>query len=224
MAIDHIVTELASIFESQQNLAAAVKMKAYMKGKYDYYGLTAPRRKELLKPFYNELRDIIDADLIGFSRECWKHSYRELQYAALDIMSKRVKLLNGSHISDLEFLVTHKSWWDTVDALASTSVGQILKVSPELVSEYTHKWIESDNFWLQRTSLLYQLKYKDQVNEKLLFKLINRRKHESEFFIRKAIGWSLRSYARVNPDAVKQFVIDNPDLSNLSKREALKHF
>jgi len=223
MAIDHIVTELASIFESQQNPAAAIKMKAYMKGKFNYYGLNAPRRKELLKPFYNELRDLIDHDLIAFTRGCWEHPYRELQYAALDILSKRVKLLNGSHIADLEFLVTHKSWWDTVDALASTSAGQILKVAPGLIPEYTHKWIESDNFWLQRTALLYQLKYKDKVDEKLLFKLIQRRKHESEFFIRKAIGWSLRSYARVNPDAVKEFVKNNPDLSNLSKREALKH-
>lgn len=223
MATNQIVNELASIFEAQENPAAAIKMKAYMKGQYDYYGLTAPIRKELLKPYYNDLRDLIDQDLIGFARACWEHPKRELQYAALDIITKRVKLFNGTHIEDLEFLVTHKSWWDTVDALASTTAGQIFKVAPEKIPAYTQKWIESDNFWLQRTALLFQLKYKDQVDENLLYKLIQRRKHESEFFIRKAIGWSLRSYARVNAKSVIRFVNENPDLSNLSKREALKH-
>jgi len=223
MAIGPIVNELASIFESRQNPAAAVKMKAYMKGRFDYYGLSAPIRKELLKPYYNDLRDIIDENLIGFSKACWKHPKRELQYAALDIIAKRIKRIDGSHIKDLEYFVSTKSWWDTVDALASTMAGQILKSTPHLISTYTHKWIESDDFWLQRTALLFQLKYKDQVDEQLLYKLIQRRKGESEFFIRKAIGWSLRSYGRVNPESVLQFVEDNPDLSNLSKREALKH-
>jgi 3-methyladenine DNA glycosylase AlkD len=45
---------------------------------------------------------------------------------------------------------------------------------------------------------------------------------DDEFFVRKAIGWALREYARVEPAWVIAFVDSHP-LSPLSRREALKH-
>ncbi|MDY0078468.1 MAG: DNA alkylation repair protein, partial [Bacteroidales bacterium] len=94
---------------------------------------------------------------------------------------------------------------------------------PEIRDETLSKWMLSGNFWLQRSCLIFQLKYKEQTDEALLFELCRQLGGEKEFFIRKAIGWALRQYARTAPQAVKQFV-DSTDLQPLSKREALKHF
>ncbi|PKP19846.1 MAG: DNA alkylation repair protein, partial [Bacteroidetes bacterium HGW-Bacteroidetes-22] len=81
---------------------------------------------------------------------------------------------------------------------------------------------DSGHLWLQRSCLLFQLKHKDKLDFELLRSFITRLNTHPDFFIRKAIGWSLRSYARQNPEGVKQFVASTA-LSNLSRREALKH-
>ena len=86
------------------------------------------------------------------------------------------------------------------------------------------RWIDSENIWKARTAILYQLNYRDETDERVLFDFCLARAHDTEFFLRKAIGWSLRQYAKTNPRAVRSFVRRHEDvLSNLSKREALKH-
>lgn len=86
------------------------------------------------------------------------------------------------------------------------------------------KWIADENIWLKRTAILHQLYYKQKTDQDKLFKYSLACAAEKDFFIRKAIGWALRNQFRVNPAAVKEFVKQNEDnLSNLSKKEALKH-
>lgn len=83
--------------------------------------------------------------------------------------------------------------------------------------------MDSENIWLQRTCLIFQLRYKKETDFELMQSYIIRLAAQKEFFIRKAIGWALRQYAKENPEAVKDFIA-RQELSNLSKREALKHF
>jgi 3-methyladenine DNA glycosylase AlkD len=75
--------------------------------------------------------------------------------------------------------------------------------------------------WLQRTCLLFQLKYRKHTDVDLLVGFIMLLRNSKEFFIRKAIGWSLREYSKTNPEFVISFVEKN-QLSGLSEREALK--
>jgi 3-methyladenine DNA glycosylase AlkD len=81
--------------------------------------------------------------------------------------------------------------------------------------------MNSGNMWLQRTALLFQLKYKKATDVNLLSDYILRLQGSKEFFINKAIGWILREYSKTDPDWVIQFVQNN-NLANLSRREALK--
>jgi 3-methyladenine DNA glycosylase AlkD len=119
-------------------------------------------------------------------------------------------------------IVTH-SWWDTVDALASHSVGPLVRRQPELARELDD-WSVSENLWLRRTALIYQLGYKERTDAARLFAYVDRMAHEKEFFIRKAIGWALRQYARTAPAEVKAFLLPRRQkLSGLSWREATKH-
>lgn len=203
--------------------ARAKKMSAYLRDQFQMYGLSSPQRKEIFKPFYHEFKPLLFEQLVPFVNLCWDDPYRELQYCGMELLGKGLKHLNEKNISDLEKWVSKKSWWDTVDFLASTVAGHLVKTYPDSLYNYPDRWIDGDNMWLQRTAIIYQLKYRDQVDEKRLFSYIISTKGSKEFFINKATGWSLRSYARYNPEVVKSFISAHPDLSNLTKREALKH-
>jgi 3-methyladenine DNA glycosylase AlkD len=118
-------------------------------------------------------------------------------------------------------MITQKSWWDTVDFIAATMVGNYFKKYPEMIKPVTDKWMVSQNMWLQRSCLLFQLKYKAEVNTDLLASFILSLSVSREFFITKAIGWSLRQYSKFDPQWVINFVSKN-SLQPLSKREALR--
>ncbi|MDQ1910454.1 DNA alkylation repair protein [Paenibacillus sp. GD4] len=197
-------------------------MEAYMKHHFPFLGLKTPERKVLMGEFVKEYGIPKGEKLLGVAEELWSLPEREFQYIAQGLLEKHVKKAEREHLDYLEKLIVTKSWWDTVDLLASKLVGGHLLRFPELIPAYTERWIGSDNLWLRRTALLFQLGYKEKTDEELLFRLIRRCAHEQEFFIRKGIGWALREYAKTSPEAVQRFVADTP-LSPLSVREALKH-
>ena len=161
-----------------------------------------------------------ERELATFARRAWKLEEREYQYAACDVIAAYVGLSSERLLADLRFLVTHKSWWDTVDALAP-SVGALVLAHPQLRTELD-AWIGDDNIWLARVALLHQLRFKTHTDSGRLFRYCRQRATDDEFFLRKAIGWALREYSKTDAAAVRRFVAADADrLSPLSRREAL---
>ena len=140
----------------------------------------------------------------------------------LTLLDKQRSKLQPEHLSLLEELVVTKSWWDTIDSIASRLAGFVIKKYPEEGEAYLDRWISSDNFWLNRTAILHQLTYKGDTDEEKLFSYIKQHSSSREFFIEKAIGWSLREYSKTAPETVVNF-IEREDLRPLSKREGLKY-
>ena len=134
---------------------------------------------------------------------------------------KNYQKLPEQTIKLYEYLIMNKSWWDTVDMIASKFIGNMFLRFPDLREEYLTKWLNSENIWLRRVCILYQLKYKENTDTKILERVISKTSNTNEFFLNKAIGWILREYSKTNAEYVKNFV-KNYNLSNLSKREALK--
>jgi 3-methyladenine DNA glycosylase AlkD len=120
-------------------------------------------------------------------------------------------------------MITHNSWWDSVDSTNTHVISKFFLKYPEYIDTYAGKWNQSENKWLIRMSILFQLTYKSKTNTQLLTKYIEHTQLHEDFFVRKAIGWALRAYTYTNKKWVIQFVKGHPSLSNLSKREALKH-
>lgn len=215
-------TELIiNIFKQNADEEAALPMKKYMKNKFEFLGIKSPQRRVLLKEFLNNTK-LSKEELIKTAEDLWSEEAREFQHVAMDLLSKYKKLLDINDLELLEKLVVTKSWWDTVDILAVNLIGYILKDNTSVINTYINKWLECDNIWLNRTAILFQLKYKNDTDEKLLYEIIRRFTSSSEFFIQKAIGWALREYSKTNPDSVVKF-IDNNELKPLSRREGLKH-
>lgn len=214
---------LYASFQQNADTEKAKWGKAYLRNQFELFGLTGPVRSELIRGFIRTqgLPQISQTDEI--IRNAWELPEREMQYAGMEVLFRMRKKSSADFLGLYEWLITHKSWWDTVDYIAPNLVGNLFIAFPELRDKSIENWMNSGNFWLQRTCLLFQLKYKSKTDSGLLFGLCSRLAGEKEFFIRKAIGWSLREYAKTDPVAVKSFV-DRTELSGLSRREALKHY
>lgn len=195
----------------------------YMKHHFMFFGLKAPEWMALAKEWYKEhgvppVGLILD-DLVLM---CYADDHREMQYFALETLQKRLKEQPEKYIEHLEYCITTKSWWDTVDWLAKL-VGMHFLRYPHLIKPVTERWMASGNFWLQRVCIIFQLAYKDKTDTDLMFKYILEVAHDKEFFLRKGAGWALRQHTRTDSEVVKQFVKEHGSkLSPLTKKEALR--
>lgn len=219
--MDKYIIPVAEYFRENANAEKAAGSKKYMLNQYEYFGIQAPLRKEIYKQIFSEQEFPDDQDLRGIIEELWALPEREFQYFAMSMLEKRAKYAEEASIRLYEFMITHKSWWDTVDFIAINLVGIYFEQYDGMIIPVTEKWMRSGNIWLQRSSLLFQLKYKKQTDTGLLFSYILRLAGSKEFFIRKAIGWVLRELSKTDSEIVIEFV-NRHQLSPLSKREALK--
>jgi 3-methyladenine DNA glycosylase AlkD len=195
----------------------AIKMSKYMRDLFPFLGIPTPKRRELSKEFLNHTKNDATIDWI-FIDECWKKE-REFQYLALDYLNVHTKRLTPDDIPRLKKLATTKSWWDTIDCL-DRIIGGIALNFPE-VNDILLEWSTDDNFWLRRIAIDHQLLRKEKTNTALLEQIIVNNLGQTEFFINKAIGWSLREYSKTSPDWVREFLARYKDkMANLSIREA----
>ncbi len=198
-------------------------MEAYMKHQFAFFGVAAPVRKVVTSGIKKS--DLIDLKQTfpPWIKECWLAPQREMQYAVLDLLIARSKWLTPQHLPMLEWMMVTKSWWDTVDGIAPGLAGSVFLRFPESRDQWIETWLTSKNLWLNRASLIFQLKYGRKTDWDFLQQTILTHIESREFFIRKAQGWALRQYAKLEPREVKMFVESHPELSGLTKREALKH-
>lgn len=219
---DVFLEKIKSVFSKNAVLEDASKMESYMRNQFKFYGLKSPLRKQLQKEILKETGMPNVNDIEYIVSKLWYSDERELQYFAMVILQKSLKNFDSNIVDFLEELIINKSWWDTIDFIAPNLVGKLFFGNKELRDKYILKWISSDNFWLKRSLIIFQLRYKEKTDFALLKELIILTKHENEFFIRKAIGWSLREYSKHFPSAVEEF-INSTDLKPLSVKEGLKH-
>jgi 3-methyladenine DNA glycosylase AlkD len=213
---------LTHLFEENRNQENAEPMKKYMKDHFPFLGIKKPLRSELEKQFFQETGLLKEPFNQEFIRELWAKEEREYQYTGLVYMEKSLKKLEKTDLPFMEELITTKSWWDTVDAIAPKPVGEIAKRFPEVIEETIDGWAVHDDLWLRRSAILFQLKYKGNTNEEKLYQYIRLNADSKEFFIQKAIGWALREYSKTNPASVKTF-IEETKLAPLSIREGSKY-
>lgn len=212
--------DIFEILYNNRNEEQAIPMAKYMKNRFPFLGLKKPERVALTKEFLREKKkeDKIDWDFIFKS---YNMPEREFQYIAIDYMNIVKDKFTPDDMENIEKLLKTKSWWDSVDSL-NIVVGHIARKYPEVKEGIISKWMKSDNIWLNRISIIFQLKYKENTDTEFLSKAILHNSKKDEFFINKAIGWALREYSKTNKEWVKEFIECN-ELSKLSIREGSKY-
>jgi len=152
--------------------------------------------------------------------------FREERYGAIALTGHRSArpLQTPDALAMYEHMIMTGAWWDYVDDIAVHRVGPLLASHPREMRKTMVAWSTSPDMWKRRTSIICQVLAKDATDLKLLYACIEPSLASTEFFLRKAIGWALRSYASHDADEVVRYVDKHARwLSGLSKREALKN-
>ena len=212
---------LKYLFEASRNEIIARQMSRYMRNRFSFYGLRAPRRHELTVSLLATLKmdESIKWTLI---EKCYDDAYREMQYFAIDYLNVMMDFLGLNDLDKIKRLVEQKSWWDTVDALAAI-VGRIMANSANRKNMML-SWSGADNLWVRRVAILHQLKYGKNADTELLGEIILRNLGSGEFFIDKAIAWSLREYSKTDLAWFTSFLDEYGEaMSSLTLRESRRY-
>lgn len=202
-----------------RNRTAAIGAQSYMKDIAPFLGVKTPERRSLVKKIAREFDLPTSDELAQTARALWKLEEREFHYAAFDLIQIQIDAANKKFLEDhVEYLITHKSWWDTVDGLGSAAVSPLTdKYGCEKLIE---KWNKSENIWLIRSAIQHQRGRKFEADNKLILRYCHEHAESTEFFIVKAIGWALRDMAKVSPREVRNFLMEHPDLGSVAVLEA----
>lgn len=221
-----LVEALRAELAAAADPAKAEPMRAYMKSSMPYLGVAMPAVRRICRRVATEhpLRSFDEwrATILTLWREA---THREQRYAAIELAGDRryraYQTLDALPLYE-EMIVTG-AWWDYVDAVASL-VGALLDAYPQPMCAAMLAWSRDTVLWKRRVAIISQRHRGAATDEALLFACITPNLTDPDFFIRKGIGWALRQYARVAPEAVRRYVREHADaISPLSRREALKH-
>lgn len=213
--------EIKSLFETHQDEDNAMKMAKYMRNQFIFYGLPTPKRRQLYRDFLKneKKKKVIDWDFLDI---CYEDEHREFQYFVIDYLSAMQMCLSYDDVEHIKKYIKMKQWWDTIDAFDMV-IGQI-GLKDIRIEQLMMEWSVDNDFWLRRIAIDHQLHRKEKTNTELLEKIIVNNFGNDEFFINKAIGWSLREYSKCNPKWVTAFINKyRSQMHPLSIKEASRH-
>ena len=219
----NFISSLETTFQEKSDAKNAFAMSKYMRNLFPFFGLKTEDRRRFLKEIWKENKGEVSEKTREIALQLFAKKQRELHYCAIEIVIKNLK---GNYKKDdikliEKFLITN-SWWDSVDTISKYILGEYLLEFPLETEKIVEQFSNSENMWLNRSAILFQLGYKQKTNFDLLQSQCEKHKNSGAFFIQKAIGWALREYAKTNPEAVRNYV-NQTNLKPLSKKEALKN-
>ena len=223
------VQRLEQLFTANAHQRKAAEMRSYMRDQFTYLGLPSPTRRALHAEA--QAGYTTDSEVFDLAVDLYGYEHREYQYVACDLMrsfmrrKRRPDFDRAQAFATTERLIRTKPWWDTVDILAPAVAYPLIMESDELdLRETARRWIEDDDFWVQRSAIILQLGGKANTDADLMFELILRRADSTEFFIRKGSGWALRQHSKIDPELIRAFIDTHQErLSPLTKREGGKY-
>ena len=222
--MDSLVEYVQAELTARADPEKAPKMAAYLKTDMPFYGVQAAGCREIVRDLKKQFAPQSPDEYRHMVETLWSLPHREEKYVAISFARSHQQFITLEQLDLYRRLIVEGAWWDFVDTVASGLVGRVLLADREGLRPTLDEWIDGNDMWLRRAAIISQLDHKDQTDVDMLFDYCLRRAHEKEFFIRKAIGWALRQYARTDPDAITTFLLEHRDeLSGLSFREAAKH-
>lgn len=219
----NFISSLEKAFSENSNAENAMAMSKYMKNNFVFFGIKTTERRQIFKSICLKNHKEVTGNYREIALSLYSKEEREFHYCAIEIVINNFK--NNCQINDIaliEKLITTHSWWDSVDVISKYLLGTYLQKFPLETDKNVLHYSNSENLWLNRSAILFQLGYKKETNFELLKLLCEKHKKSNQFFIQKAIGWALREYAKTNPEAVNYYVL-HTDLKKLSHKEALKN-
>ena len=225
MTPQQFVVGVQRAFTPLADASRAKQMKAYLLDQFEFLGLPAPVRRQAVKSMGN-VQWQSAADVLAAAELLWQKPQREYRYTAVDLLRKHSARLTVNDLPALQALLLRDAWWETVDGLSAV-IAEVMHAAVQQqpnAAEAMDAWLKHPSHWVRRSAMLHQLGWRLDTDTTRLFGYAQQLADEQEFFIRKAIGWALRDYARWTPIAVTKFLVQyRAHLSGLTLREAAKH-
>jgi 3-methyladenine DNA glycosylase AlkD len=217
------ITTLETAFQKNSSRELAIPMENYMKNHFPFYGIKTDKRRLIFKAIWQEHQHEVKQNSREIALQLFAFKEREMHYCGIEILIKNLKKnYQRDDIQLIEKILITNSWWDSVDTISKYTLGAYLCEFPNETKKVVQQFSNSENMWLNRSAILFQLSYKQNTNSEILFGECIKHAHSKEFFIQKAIGWALREYGKFFPNEVKELVKQD-NLKPLSKKEALKN-
>ncbi|MFF5625664.1 DNA alkylation repair protein [Microbacterium sp. NPDC012755] len=222
MTAADLVDSIRQALRESADPTIAPGQQAYMKSSMPFLGVKVPQARRIARQAARGRKDA--AELRAAALELWRGAtHREERYAATEIMGLRPLRGRLDMLDVHEEMIRTGAWWDHVDEV-SHRLAETLNARPEELTPVLVAWARDEDFWVRRASIISQLGRRGDTDVALLVSAIQPNIADTEFFIRKAIGWALREYAKTDPEWVRTFVAAHEgELSGLSRREAMKH-
>jgi len=215
---------VAASLRAMANPEKAVGMQAYMKTDMPFYGVQKPARVKILGELAARFPPSDRDDYESLILALWALPHREEKYLAQSVATRFGEFVVPESMPIYKRFITEGRWWDFVDEASTHMVRRLIQDHPGSSWADVDRWIDDSDIWLRRAAIICQIGLKERTDRERLFRFCEQRMDEKEFFVRKAIGWALREYAKTDPHAVAGFVSAHRDqLSGLSYREATKH-
>jgi 3-methyladenine DNA glycosylase AlkD len=222
--MEDVAAFVAAELEKRGDPERAIRMAAYMKTDMPFYGVQKKALTEVLRALKRRFPVTDNGDYRSIVELLWRRPHREEKYLAISIAKGKREFITIDNVDLYQSLIVEGAWWDFVDDIAANCVGMVHRNERSMMEPIIESWIDDEFMWLRRTALLSPLKHKSDTDYVTLFDHCLRRAHEREFFIRKAIGWTLREYAKTEPARVRDFLLEHrSSWSGLTFREASKH-
>jgi 3-methyladenine DNA glycosylase AlkD len=205
----------------------APAMQAYMKSEMPYHGVHTAELRTLCQSLFDKYELDSAEEWSEAVLQLWRDAtHREERYCAIELAAapQYAQFRTLETLPIYEEMIVNGAWWDYVDVLAANHIGELLRRYPREMGKTMRTWAKCDDNWKRRTAILCQLKFKQHTNPRLLYHNIEESLDIPNFFLRKAIGWALREYAKTEPSEVRRYVTAHAkDLHPLSRREAMKN-
>ncbi len=242
MELSKTIKQIEEFFKKHGNLQHGIAAKHYLKSPFKFYGVKSQYVNEMNRIIKREHKDLSKKDLWSLVLKLWNSDYSEQRWLAVKLLRTYDKYLDKSDLPKVEKMLRQSVNWDQVDDISANVMGPILRKDFRAAKPYLIKWSRDKNFWMRRAALLSQIKllYLGEGEKELFFNLAKPVLTESnyssahyvtdimdekmgKFFIRKAIGWVLRSLSHSDPQAVVDFVNQNKEImSGLTYREGTR--
>ncbi len=222
------LTRLVEQIERELRLAGtadrAVNEKRYLKSELEHFGTPVPKIRKITRAAIKPL-DLDREAVLSLAVTLWSKEIHERRSSAVEVLCFRGKLLQPEDAGEIERLIREAKTWALVDPLAVNVTGGLAERFPEL-GEVLDRWAGDEDFWVRRSAMLALLMplRRGEGDLQRFARYADLMLEESEFFIRKAIGWVLREISKQRPDWVASWLESRTSrASGVTMREAVKY-
>ena len=194
----------------------AITEKAYLKSELQFVGSGVPAMRVVAKGWLSAHPGLAHDELFAVADALWAHPVHECRQSAVELLVLRPQLITLLDVPWLYNTLRDSYTWALVDPLAGSVVADLAARDTLGLMPHLDRWVHDPDFWIRRSAVLSLRTVLRQDRElDRFFAYATLLLPETEFFIRKVLGWVLREVAARHPEMVSHWLRDHMAQMNL---------